>query len=194
MCICRACKKEFEERKDHSSNVFCSRKCWFNRYKRILKKGEVFNRWTVLYLYPDLLNKKRKYMCKCECGTGRIVAEASLIYGRSKSCGCWKREVDIARHYIHGQSFNRIYNIWKDMRRRCSSLKSSSYRFYGAKGISVCGEWDNSFNVFWRWAKENGYKDTMEIDRTDNNGNYEPSNCKFLTRSEHNRKHHPLIK
>lgn len=141
------------------------------------------NRWTVL---DKVVRKDNKtfYLCRCDCGKEKFVSRGSLMNGGSKSCGCWKREVDIARHYTHGQSFNRIYSVWKNMRKRCNDPKHKAYEYYGGKGVSVYKEWNDSFDKFWNWAKENGYTPQLELDRINFDGNYEPDNCRFVDRIE----------
>jgi hypothetical protein len=82
-----------------------------------------------------------------------------------------------------GKNGSRFYNIWSGMRTRCNNPKSKDYKWYGAKGISVCPEW-NDFSAFYKWAIENGYDDNKTIDRKQSNGNYSPENCKWSTTKE----------
>src|SRR5206468_9297058 len=84
----------------------------------------------------------------------------------------------------HGMKGTRLYTIWKGMRYRCLNPNNCNYHNYGGKGIAVCEEWQSSFLSFYNWSMENGYSDTLSIDRIDNNGNYEPSNCKWSNHSE----------
>lgn len=85
---------------------------------------------------------------------------------------------------IHGMSHSRLYQIWNAMKQRCSNPKAISFPRYGGRGITVCVEWENSFEAFRDWSMSNGYSDELTIDRIDNGGNYEPLNCRWVTNKE----------
>ena len=85
---------------------------------------------------------------------------------------------------FHGKYMTRLYGVWKNMKNRCYNKSHTAYSDYGGRGIAVCDEWYLYFTSFMAWALAHGYTDELEIDRIDVNGNYEPSNCRFVTRSQ----------
>lgn len=116
------------------------------------------------------------WLCVCDCGNTVVVSGENLRNQKTVSCGCKRSE----RHTTHGQSGTRLYRIWQHMKTRCNDPNHDHYQWYGGKGIRVCEEW-NSFESFYRWAMQNGYEDTLTIDRVKTDGNYEPSNCRWIS-------------
>jgi len=124
---------------------------------------------------------------RCDCGAERIVEGGNLKQGLTRSCGCLHAELAAARRTTHGHTIigvkPRLYRIWCGMRKRCRDPNEPCYPHYGGRGIGVCEEWQE-FQPFMDWALANGYADDLSIDRIDNNGNYEPSNCRWSTSKE----------
>jgi hypothetical protein len=155
--------------------------------------GDRYVRWTVIGL-PIMAASKQLIPCRCECGCIAKVVFSNLYRGISKSCGCRAREVTANRNRKHSESGTRLHRIWKGMRTRCTNPSQTSYRDYGARGVRVCAEWDD-FSAFREWALVNGYSDALEIDRIDVTGNYEPTNCRFVTHRENswNKRRHRMV-
>ena len=149
--------------------------------------GKCFGRLTVIS--EDHSDGKHVYWnCKCSCGKSVVVSGDSLKRGLTKSCGCLNSELVRLRRKTHGFSGERIYRVWQNMIYRCENKNYIEFARYGGRGITVCEEWRNNFQAFYDWATSNGYADNLTIDRIDVNGNYEPSNCQWLTRSENSKR------
>lgn len=149
--------------------------------KTIDLTGQVFNRLTVMKQTGINNHGDSTWLCKCNCGKETIVAGYRLRNGKTQSCGCLNKEITRNRSLTHGKSKEKIYFVWKAMINRCTNNKNHNYKDYGGRGIKVCTEWMN-INNFIKWANSNGYKEGLEIDRINNDGNYEPSNCRWTTR------------
>lgn len=155
-----------------------------------IQKGQKYNDWTVLHRVYDhnLKTNRPVWACRCKCGTIRNIIQKDI----PKATRCRKCEgaIKSIKYTKHGQSKNgrlqkgtRLYRIWQGMRTRCNNPNSKDYKWYGAKGVSVCPEWDD-FNEFYQWAIQNGYDDSKTIDRIESDGPYSPSNCKWSTTKE----------
>lgn len=125
----------------------------------------------------------RRWMCRCDCGNTIVTTRLNLRKGDTKSCGCLKTQETKKRMTTHGESNTTLYKRWKAMKKRCQNPNNADYPHYGGRGIRVCDEWKD-YSVFKEWALSNGYSDDLTLDRIDVDGNYEPSNCRFVTMRE----------
>lgn len=136
---------------------------------------------------------KRYWLCRCDCGTERFVLEESLRQQVSTNCGCVRRAKVGARNHTHGLTNTREYVVWCGMIARCENPKHKGYHTYGGKGVRVCDRWRNSFETF---LSDMGMPPSPkhQIDRIDPTGNYEPSNCRWVTNRQNSRNTRKTIK
>ena len=158
--------------------------------------GQQFGRLTAVEpSEKDDTRDELTWKCLCDCGNTVYVPAKYLLSGNTKSCGCLKMDGLLERNTKHGKArrrkATRLYKVWIGMRQRCNDPNQKSYPDYGGRGIRVCQEWDN-FEAFESWAMSNGYDPNSvnrecTIDRIDVNGNYEPSNCRWVSAAVQNK-------
>lgn len=141
--------------------------------------GKKYGKLTVISRAENTSSGKTRWICKCDCGKvkSKPVAGYDLKNGKVRSCGCLYKESNRDhRNTTHGMTGTRLWRIWAGMKRRCKVDPNYQH-------VSVCDEW-HDFDHFKDWAYSHGYNDHLTLDRIDNSGNYEPSNCRWATYKE----------
>ena len=139
--------------------------------------GDKFGDLTVIDYVEPSKDRHKRVLCKCKCGEEQVVYNTHLNNGKitkCKSCAISKSKTQ------HGLTKTEAYQTWLRIKVRCNNPKHSSYKYYGAKGIKMCKEWENSPEAFCKWFEENK-KDDCTVDIIDNNKGYSPENCRFST-------------
>lgn len=146
--------------------------------------GERFGRLTVIKRVENDKSFGSKWLCKCDCGNECVVFSNNLRRGNTTSCGC----VAIESRTTHNKWGTKVYRTYDHMKQRCYNPNSNGYKYWGGRGIKICDEWLNSFDAFYNYVSKLPHygEEGRSIDRINNDGDYEPNNVRWATKSEQN--------
>lgn len=151
--------------------------------------GDQFGIWTIVKETNDRMYRSDiGVICRCDCGTERLVSLQRLKRGATKSCGCISIINSAKKNTTHGQHKHRIHGIWRSMKERCQNPNHGAYARYGGRGIKVCKRWQK----FEHFLADNEilFREGLSLDRRNNNGNYSPRNCRWITKKEQSNNRH----
>lgn len=148
--------------------------------------GRRFGRLTVIERHGSDKRGSALWRCVCDCGNEVVVVSGSLRSGNTQSCGCLWLERTKEAIQTHGMTNTACYHRWEKMLQRCRDKNNSDYKDYGGRGIAVCAEWESNFTAFYNYVSHLPHfgEPGREIDRIDNDKNYEPGNVRWSTRKE----------
>lgn len=156
----------------------CQYKILYDPEKMI---GQKFGKWTIIK-FIDIHRNLQRFQIQCKCGTISKSTGADLRAGKTKQCVICHNRENAENNTTHGMHKHKLYKVWSTMRHRCNNSNDPNYKYYGGRGIKVCERWDK----FENFLSDMGFrpKGKMTLDRINNDGNYEPGNCRWVTHKE----------